>query len=331
MTHIGLVGTGFMARTHVERYRDLDATVSAVAAPSGPDSFVREHGLDADVYEDAATLCESADIDAVDICTPTNTHADIVAAAAEAGLDTFVEKPVAPTLTEAERIAETVTDADITCMVGHVLRYFPEYERAKALYDDGGIGDAGVARARRLSPFPTWGSEDWYADRERSGGVFVDLAIHDVDYLRWLWGDVERVFARSHRDGNAEHGFATLRFANGAVGYVEASWAQQPARGDLTTDLELAGDDGLVEFTTPESPAFAAYEGDAATVESPVADDGYSRELEHFLDCIETGATPEVTVVDAIDSLRVSLAAAESAATGRPVAPADLAAEEGNA
>ncbi len=316
-----------MARTHVERYREMDVTVSAVVAPTGSSSFIKEHDLDAEAYEDTATFYETAEIDAVDICTPTDTHADLVAAAAERNLDTFVEKPIAPTLSAAERLRDVVANTGITCLVGHVLRYFPEYKRAKALAENGGIGSPGVARARRLAPFPTWGSDNWYADRERSGGVFVDLAIHDFDYLRWLWGDVERVYARTRRNGPEEHGIATLRFANGAVGYVEASWAQEPARGALTTDLELAGDDGLIEFSTPDEAPFATYSGDEACVESPVAIDGYRSELEHFLDCVETGSTPAVSVGDAVDSLRLSLAAKESAESGRPVTPAEVSVE----
>jgi UDP-N-acetylglucosamine 3-dehydrogenase len=327
MTRVGIVGTGFMARAHAEQYQEMDVTVSAVAAPSGPVSFIEEHGFDAEAYESPTALCETATVDAIDLCTPTDTHADLVATTAEYGLDTFVEKPVASTLSDAKRLAATVADADITCMVGHVLRYFPEYEQARALYENGDIGNPGVARARRLSPFPAWSSDDWYADRERSGGVFVDLAIHDFDYLRWLWGDIERVFARKHRNGAEEHGFATLRFVNGAVGYVEASWAQEPGRGDLTTDLELAGDDGLIEFATPEDAPFATYSGEESTVESPIAANGYRRELDHFLECVATDTTPDVTVEDAVDSLRIALAAQESAASGRPINPAEVSTE----
>lgn len=327
MTRIGIVGTGFMAHTHAERYQEMDVTVSAIAAPSGPDPFIEEHGLNAEAYEDATALCEAAPVDAVDLCTPTDTHADLVATAAEYGLDTFVEKPIASTLSDAERLAATVADADITCMVGHVLRYFPEYERARVLYENGDIGDPGVARARRLAPFPTWSSDDWYADRERSGGVFIDLAIHDFDYLRWIWGDIERVFARKRQNDSEAHGFATLRFVNGAVGYVEASWAQEPSRGGLTMDLELAGDDGLIEFTSPENAPFAMYSGETSTVKSPVAADGYRRELDHFLECVETDMTPDVPVEDAVDSLRISLAARQSAASGCPITPTEVSAE----
>lgn len=268
-------------------------------------------------------MCTSQEFDFLDVCTPTDTHLDIVTAAAEADIDVFLEKPVAGSLAEAREVAAIVDDTGITCMVGHVLRYFPQYQRAKALYDDGGIGNPGVARARRLSPFPDWGSDDWYADRDRSGGVFVDLAIHDLDYLRWLWGDVARVFARRNRGPSREHGSVTLRFENGAVGYVEASWAQPEGR-ELTSELELAGDDGLIEFSTDDDQPYRKFDNERVTVESPVAKDGYRRELEHFVDCLETDRNPDVSVDDAVAALRLSLAARRSAERGEPVAPAEV-------
>lgn len=308
-----------MARTHAEAYAEMDVEVAAVASPSGPEPFVDDLDLAADPYTDVTDLCDGADIDYLDVCTPTHTHVDVVRAAAERGLDVFLEKPIARTLAEAEAIADAVADADATCMVGHVVRFMGPYRTAK----DRDVGTPGVARARRFSPFPEWGSNDWFADREKSGGIFVDLAIHDLDYLRWCWGDVDRVFARRHREAKSEHGFATLRFANGAVGYVEASWANPESR-PFASELELAGDDGLVEFSSEDDEPYREWTDAERVVEAPVAKNGYRRELEHFVARLEAGAEPAVTPDDAIESLRLAIAAERSARRGTPVEIAEV-------
>ena len=309
-----IAGAGFMARTHATEYAEMDVEVVGVSSPSGPVEFVEEFGFETEAYTDVATMLEDTEPDYVDVCTPTHTHFDLVRAAAAAGVDVFLEKPIAGTLAEAHEIAETVDDAGLTFMVGHVVRFSPSYRTAHDLE----IGTEGVARARRLSPFPDWGSNDWFADREKSGGVFVDLAIHDLDYLRWCWGDVKRVFARRHCDAESEHGFVTLRFESGAVGYVESSWAQPQSR-PLTFELELAGDDGLVEFSSTDESPYAEWTTDGATVESPLAKNGYRRELEHFVSRLEDGSDPEVGAEEAIEALRLALAAERSADRGVPV------------
>lgn len=314
-----------MAGTHVDAYDSIDdAEVVAVASPNTAGEFVAESGLEAEAYGSAEELMERADVDAIDVCSPTSTHRPVVEAAADRGLDVFCEKPIAGTLADAHAVADAVTDAGVTLMVGHVLRFFPQYVRARELVRDGGIGDPGVARARRLSEFPSWGRGNWYADRDKSGGVLVDLAIHDVDFLRWVVGDVDRVFARRSVWEGGEHAHATLRFDDGAVGYVEAGWSLPPGQG-LVQSLELAGDDGLLEVDGDDA-AVTTLTDDETSVASPVAKDGYQHQLEAFVDSLRTGSEPPVTAADAIESLRVSLAATRSAEQGRPVAVEEVSA-----
>lgn len=323
MVRIGIVGSGFMARTHLEAYTGIEnADVVAVASPDTADEFVAEHDLNAETYTAGTDLFEDADVDAVDICTPTPTHRELVEAAAKRGIDTFCEKPLAGSLGDALAAAEAIDEAGIRFMVGHVLRFFPVYERIKATVDAGGIGDPGVVRARRLSHFPDWGHENWYANRTKSGGALVDLAIHDFDFLRWVFGPVDRVFARS--DGSREEWtHATLRFESGVVGYVEASWAHPKSVG-LASELEIAGDDGLIEYDSTDDEAVILATDTERTVTNPVGKDGYRRELAAFIDGVERGTDLPVDAADAIESLRLAKAAAESAERGMPVAPAEV-------
>ncbi|MFC4440008.1 MULTISPECIES: Gfo/Idh/MocA family protein [Natrialbaceae] len=316
---VGIAGAGFTARTHIEAYRETDVEIAALSSPSGPDETIAEFDLDAEAYTDVDAMCDRADLDFVDVCTPTHTHLPIVRTAVDSGLDVFLEKPIAESLDSARELAAVVDDADVTCMVGHVVRFVPAYRRASEL----DIGSPGVARARRLSPFPDWGSNEWFADPEKSGGIFVDLAIHDLDYLRWCWGPVDRVFARTSGKSTSAHGFATLRFENGAVGYVEASWAQ-PSERPLTYELELAGDDGLVEFSSATDEPYVRWNEEGSTVERPLSEDGYRRELEHFVSSLESDSKPAVGPEDAVESLRLALAARRSAERGEPVSPAEV-------
>ncbi|WP_137290797.1 Gfo/Idh/MocA family protein [Natronorubrum halophilum] len=319
MTRIGVVGSGFMAETHVDAYDRIDdATVTAIASPNTAAAFVERTGLEATTHGSVEALLDDADVDVVDICSPTPTHHPIVETAAERGVDVFCEKPIAGSLEDAQAIADAADNADISLMIGHVLRFFPQYERINRVVDDGGVGDPGVARARRLSPFPDWGSKNWYADRDCSGGVLVDLAIHDLDFLRWVLGDVNRVYARRSVWEDGEHGHVTMRFENGAVGYVEASWGL-PSSQELTHSFELAGDDGLLEFDGEGAAVVKMSEGGTETA-SPVVADGYQRQLEAFLESVRTGTEPPVTAEDAIETLRLAIAANRSATENRPVA-----------
>lgn len=323
MVSVCILGAGFMAETHCQGYARVDdAEVTAVVSPNSAAEFVVEQDLDATAYADLESALSEADVDAVDVCTPTHTHREYVERAVEAGLPVLCEKPLAPTLEDAEAVRQTVADADLPVMVAQVLRFFPQYAAAKEQVDAGRIGRPGVARARRLSPLPDWA--DWYADRDASGGVFLDLAIHDFDYLRWTFGDVERVFARRVREDGLEHGTATLAFQNGAKGYVEASWAQPESRG-LVSEFELAGDEGVVGDDVDDAPVrFWAGENEEIA-ESPLGDrDGYVRELSHFVECVQTGSDPAIGVDDAIEAMRISMAAERSAERGEPVTVAEV-------
>ncbi|XVH33131.1 Gfo/Idh/MocA family protein (plasmid) [Haloferacaceae archaeon DSL9] len=320
MTQVGIVGSGFMAETHANAYGAIDdATVAAIASPNTADAFVRRSGLDATTYRSAEALMDNAGVDVVDVCSPTPTHRPVVEAAAERGIDVFCEKPIAASLEDAHAISNAADGAGISLMIGHVLRFFPQYERINGVVSDGGVGAPGVARARRLAPFPDWGSDDWYADRDQSGGVLVDLAIHDLDFLRWAIGDVDRVFARRSVWERGEHGHVVLRFENGAVGYVEASWGL-PSGHELTSSFEIAGDGGLLELDSDDTTVETMTEGGAQTATSPVCSDGYRRQLEAFLESIRSGTEPPVTAADAIETLRLSIAANRSAEENRPVA-----------
>ncbi|MFB6173842.1 MAG: Gfo/Idh/MocA family protein [Halobacteriales archaeon] len=329
---LGLIGAGGMAGVYADRIGGIDgATVGAVASPNTAASFVAERVPGATAYGDAEAMCAGADLDAAAVVTPTHTHPEMVETAASHGLDVICEKPLARTMAGGRAIADAVADAGITFMTAHVVRFFPEYAAAKERIDAGEVGDPGVARTRRAFGFE--GGRGWFDDPERSGGVLLDLGVHDIDYLRWVLGDVERVFTRRagwSGDGESEVALSLLRFGSGAVGHVEAWWVEGPAV-PFTTALEVAGDEGLIEHANDEVQPLRRFDADGVHVpRDPVGDDlplrrdGYRRQLEHFLECAEDGTEPAVPVGEGLRSMQVALAAIESAERGAPVAPAEV-------
>jgi UDP-N-acetylglucosamine 3-dehydrogenase len=326
MVTIGIVGRGFMARTHAVRYEQVpNADVVGVAARGRPADFVDRYTDGATAYASPTAMFDAADLDAVDICTPTDTHRELVEAAVDRGLAVRCEKPLARSLEDCLAIVDAVTAAGVPFLPGHVVRFFPEYERAKERIDDGAIGSVGNARLFRESPFASPGS--WYQNRRRSGGALYDLALHDFDFLRWVCGDVERVFSRRSITGDEEYALTTLRFADDTVGHVDTRWA---TRDDdtLVTRFEFAGTDGHIEFDSSDSTPFelrdSAQTDASSPGDTPPPMDPYTRQIEHFLACVEDGETPRVTTADALEAARIGLAALESVDRRAPVAPDEL-------
>jgi predicted dehydrogenase len=212
-------------------------------------------------------------------------------------------------------------------LVAHVVRFFPEYAQAKAIVDRGEIGRVGVVRLRRVSALPTWSEDNWLMDEEKSGGMILDLMVHDFDYARWVAGEVESVFARNVRralpDEQRDYALVILRHTSGALSHVEGGWAY-PA-GMFRTALEIAGSGGLIEHPSGSSVPIQIHlmeteEAKATSVPtSPLIEDPYVTEIKHFYDAIANHATPRVTAADGLAALRIGLAAIKSARTGQRV------------
>ena len=211
-----------------------------------------------------ASLNELFDaVDYVDVCTPGTAHAGPVIAALEAGIPTVCEKPLANSVADCEEIVDAAERTGTPLFVAMVVRFFPQFAKAKEVLDSGAIGAPGVIRTVRSGSYPDAGSgwrkglaiTSYYADFSQSGGVLLDLCIHDIDYQRWCFGEIERVFARGMMFAGKEpidHALLTVRFTNGAVGHIEGSWAYP--RGRFSQRIEIAGTDGIIEWDSRARP-----------------------------------------------------------------------------
>lgn len=320
---VGLVGAGFMGSVHLSAYAQMpEAEVVAVADPNPQAASSGAATVGARAYSSYEEVAAAEDVEVVDVCLPTAYHREVAVRAANDGKHVILEKPISRSIEDAEAILEAFEGSEGRLFVGHVVRFFPEYTKMQAMIHSGELGNIGVARTGRRSPFLT-GWNDWYADWRMSGGVLVDLLIHDFDFLRWALGEVERVYAKAvmGREYNRlDYALVTLRFESGAIAHAEGHWGY-PA--PFNYSVEIAGSKKLVrvDSTEPE-PLEVLVSGEAET--GPPPDGGgkspYQLELEHFIRCAGSGKVPIVSGRDAFEALRISLAATESVRTGKPIA-----------
>jgi UDP-N-acetylglucosamine 3-dehydrogenase len=308
-----------MGGVHLNAYANIpDAEVVGVADPSRESAASGARLAGAQPYSSYQELVAAEDVDVVDICLPTAFHKNLAVKAARDGKHVILEKPIARTIEDAAEILEAFSGGGPRLFVGHVVRFFPEYVGIKEKIDAGELGTIGVVRTSRRSPFLR-GWNDWYADWRVSGGVLVDLVIHDFDFLRWALGDVERVYARGvlGREYNRlDYALVTLRFEGGAIAHVEAHWGYP---GPFNYSIEVAGSRAILTTDSTE-PATLDLVGSADQVPNLASGTSpYERELAHFVRCIATGEESVVKPEDAYEALRISLAATESIVEGKPV------------
>jgi myo-inositol 2-dehydrogenase/D-chiro-inositol 1-dehydrogenase len=281
-----------------------------------------------------ATVARSLDeliraVDVVDVCTPTDRHSEIAVAAARAGRHVICEKPLARTEARAEAMLEACAASNVRLFPAHVVRYFPEYAAAQRIVSGGAIGDPAVLRLKRASFRPRHPAEHWFFDRARSGGLILDLMIHDFDFARWVAGEVRSVHCRSvgvaRPELGVDHAFAILTHDSGAITQVTGSWGYG---GDVfRTAMEIAGSEGLIEYDSESAQPMRWYlkrteAGEHQAVGlpgSPVAEDPYRLELRDFLRAVADGGTARVEARDGLAALRIALAADESARTASVV------------
>jgi predicted dehydrogenase len=322
---VGVVGGGFIARAHAVAWRSLDVGRLVVFDPHPDRARAAASAGDGEVAGSLAELLRAVDV--VDVCTPTDTHRFTVEAAAAAGRDVICEKPLARALDDAQAMAAACQAAGVRLLAAHVVRYFPEYAAARAAVAAGQIGRPAILRLRRESSRPGRSPDSWIFDEARSGGVMLDLMIHDFDYARWIAGDVDSVMARRVRDASGcdvDYAVAVLRHSFGALSHVIGAWSYPSPV--FRTGFELAGDGGLIEYESVEQQPISRYlvagedEAESGLPASPLEESPFTAELRDFVRVLTTGAEPRVSAEDGIAALRIALAAIESSRLGRPVA-----------
>jgi predicted dehydrogenase len=335
MTGIAILGGGFMGmthagawaaqgdrcRVHVVASRTADKAAKVAAAAGG-----------ADVSADLEAAIDDDRVSLVDVCLPTALHRQYAERAFAAGKDVLLEKPLALTLEDAEAILEAASRSGRTLLVGLVLRFWPEYQELHALAERGEIGAVHSVSTLRLSPPADW--NDWNADAAQSGGVAVDLVIHDFDQLEALLGPARTVAARAVRGGAhgaPQHVVCVTEHERGS-GLAEGSM-MLPASYPFTSNIRVLGERGILEYPFSAAPAadggniggvdqaanrLRVYPADGAPRAVDVQSaDPWHRQAAYLLDCLEGQRPPTLgTGEQALAALRLSLAANRSLERG---------------
>lgn len=327
---VGLVGAGGIARAHLPAWLALGVDVVVWSTEGAADLVLEHGGTETGSLEELLALC-----DAVDVCTPTPTHAGLVRRAAAAGRDILCEKPLARTAKEAAALVEECQRAGVQLYPGHVVRYFPEYAALHAAVTSGVLGEIAVQRFSRTGSRPL---APWFSDDDLSGGLVLDQSLHDLDFARWTAGEVVRVFAREVQEapaGGLRSAQVILTHAAGAISYVTGTWAR--AGTTFRTRYEVAGTAGVLQHDSREHPPLVVDGGpvrtsgtgllpDRSHTESP-----FLTEIREMYAAFRGGPPPRVTAWDGVQAIRLAEAAIESIRSGRAVAlePAGVAARVG--
>ena len=324
---VGIVGVGSMGTTHAAGWAETPAEITGFAAETRGEAAALAGQHDTKVFSSLEEMLPKVDV--VDICSPTHLHYEMALKAAAAGKHIVCEKPLARTTRQAREIVNACHKAGVQLLVAHVVRFFPEYALAHAAVVDGQIGKPGVIRLHRGSYRPKKPAGNWFLDEVKSGGILMDLMIHDYDYARWVAGDVETVSARRvtehHIESPVDYGLVILGHRSGALSHIAGAWAYPPPT--FRTHLEIAGERGLIEFdsdgTAPIQNLILKTGGadapDVALPSSPVGESPYTTQIKEFYSALADGVVARVSATDGLAAVQIAEAAIQSAHSGQPV------------
>lgn len=330
---VGIAGLGRLGKIHArniaERIPGAKLTAACSIVPSELDFAKNEFGVES-LYEDFETMLDKADLDAVAIVTTSGVHCKQIGQALSKSLHVFCEKPLGVTVEEchsAEKFVESHSDK--VFMLGFMRRFDPSYIYAKQKIEEGVIGTPYLVKATGVDPLKSVEGALKFAGT--SGGLFIDMAIHDIDLMRWfLESEPETVYAigssygfpRFAELGDAEAGCALFKFQNDGMGTIHTG---RTAAHGYHIETEIVGTKGAIRISpVPQKNLAVLYLDQGVTTECVESfperfDQAYLEEMKEFIRCIREGKKPKVTVYDGTRSTEIAFAATKSFKEGRLV------------
>ena len=332
---VGIIGCGSVARwKYVKNLAEMSGVSLRAFYGGRAEEFQQQYGAPGSaVCRDLAEFLAREDVDAVCICTPNNSHAEIALAALRARKHVLCEKPMAVTLAECESMVAAAERNGKHLMIGHNMRFDPVHRRAKQLLDRGVIGDVITFRAVLGNAGPEGWSVDegtWFFDKNKAAlGALSDMGIHKVDLIQYLLGQkvietTAKVVTLNKRDnegqliGVDDNALCILRMSGGALGTMAASWT---IYGHECQSTCLYGTKGIMLiYSEPSSPIIVSdMEGNRTSYNLDVPHNG-TGVIDEFVDALVHDREPEVSGREALTVMRTIFASINSSNISRTVA-----------
>ncbi len=305
---IGVIGVGAWGKNHVRVFSELEeASLIAIADRDSTRAKPLAKKFNATYYNQTEDLLKNKDIDAVTICTPTTTHADLALEVISAGKHLLIEKPMTDTVQQAQRLIDAAKKSKVLLMVGFVERFNPSVSTAVELIDQAKIGELVLGSARRLGPF--------VPGRVADIGIIKDMAIHDIDIARFLVKqDATSVYAIAGKlyHKYEDHANIVIRFDDKPTFFIECNWlTPYKLRG-----LNITGSEGVIslDYISQEVKIGTSQWEQKSTAPW---DEPLKRELSHFVKSVLENKAPLTSGIDGLEALRIAEAALESARSKR--------------
>ena len=298
MLKVGLVGSGGISRAHIPAWLNMAETELVALCDIRPEQM--EEFPQCRHYTDFGEMLRCEKLDILDICLPTYLHVDYAVKAMEQGIHVICEKPIAFREEDVHRAYEAAHRNGVCFMIAQVLRFWPEYELLKDIYDSGRYGKLLSGNMHRLGQKPKWSWDNWMLDEKRSGLVPYDLHVHDVDFMVYAFGAPESVHRRRARNDQQDYLCGVYSYPDFFI-TAEASWYAAPL--PFGAGFRFQFEEALVVW---DKGVFTIYENngtilnlsgsqgelDTGDINLPKSD-AYANELIYFADCVENNKPVE--------------------------------------
>lgn len=297
MLKVGLVGVGGISRSHIAAWEAREDAELVALCDVRPERLAlypeKRH------YSDYSEMLAQESLDIVDVCVPTYLHADYAVTAMEKGINVLCEKPVSLKKEDVDRLYATADKMKVKFMVAHVIRFWPEYEFLKELYDSKKYGNLLSGYMNRICGFPGWSWDGWMKDRTRSGHVPFDLHIHDLDFCVYAFGAPENYQAHRTQPPGQDAVSITYEYPGFFI-TAESAWYDAPYPFEAGYRFQF--EEAVVTYKGGKCMVYqkdrtvidlsAEAEGDTGSINLPTTN-AYAAEINYFADCVIADRAPE--------------------------------------